>query len=85
MSAEVREAMGLLSLTVLAHVCTLSAVPTHRSCHVECAETPAAAARTKAAVLIFEVCFFSFFERSTSGTKSERMSVDLIDSVCHGL
>jgi hypothetical protein len=45
MSAELRLAIGLLSMTVRVHVVAWSVVPTHRSCHVEWAETDAAAAR----------------------------------------
>ena len=44
-SGDVREVMGLLSLTVRAQVVALSSVPTQRSCHVEWAETEATVAR----------------------------------------
>jgi hypothetical protein len=55
MSGEVRLVMGLLSMTVRVHFVTWSAVPTHRSCQVECAETDAAAARRTIADFILLV------------------------------
>ena len=44
--------MGLLSLTVRAQVATLSEEPTHNCCHVEWADTEAAAARRAKAVFM---------------------------------
>jgi hypothetical protein len=62
MSDEVRDWMGLLSLTTRVHDVALSVLPTHRSCHVEWAETAVAAARRIAVVFILPVyAFLSFF------------------------
>jgi len=54
-SAEVTLAMGLLSLTVRTQVPALSSLPTQSSCHVEWAETVAAAARKMVAYFILTV------------------------------
>ena len=53
MSADVKLAIGLLSMTVLAHVFPESVDPTQICCHVEWAETDAAAARRTVKVFIF--------------------------------
>ena len=45
MSEDERESIGLLSLTTRVADVALSVDPTQRSCHVEWAETEAAAAR----------------------------------------
>lgn len=52
MSGEVTLEMGLLSLTVRTQVPALSSLPTQSSCHVEWAETVAAAARKMVAYFI---------------------------------
>jgi len=51
-SGDERLVMGLLSFTVRAHVVPLSVLPTQRSCHVEWAETEAAAARSTSVVFM---------------------------------
>jgi hypothetical protein len=53
MSEDERESMGLLSLTTRVADVALSVEPTQRSCHVEWAETVAAAARSTMADFIF--------------------------------
>jgi hypothetical protein len=55
MSGDVRLVIGLLSRTVLVQVVPLSVLPTQSCCHVLCADTEAAAARTMAAYFMFEV------------------------------
>lgn len=54
-SPDDRLSMGLLSLTVRAHVVPLSVLPTQSCCHVEWAETDAARARTKADFMVSAV------------------------------
>lgn len=57
MSAEVRLSIGLLSLTVRTHLPAWSVEPTQSSCHVECAETDATAARrTSADFILMSLC-----------------------------
>lgn len=56
MSEEDRLSMGLLSLTVRVHLPAWSVEPTHSCCHVEWAETEAAAARrTREVFMVYYV------------------------------
>jgi hypothetical protein len=58
MSAEERLSTGLLSFTLRTQVEALSSEPTQSSCHVECAETEATAARRTRADFMLSTGFF---------------------------